>query len=158
VLARGFSTSSRLSVWTNLDTFLRLKWVTDRNLRNHDSKIVIFVDDIGISASRVTKNNLEILSRKIQAILSDFDRNQKLPINNKKTKIRSFTEGVEHLGLRLGRNKITAGYKTKKKLDKIKTEIKSSSGLNKKDLINKVKAYYVYKKQIKNVYSNSSNV
>lgn len=147
VLARGFSTSPRLAVWANLDTFVRIKWATDKCLSGHDPKIVIFVDDVGVSASRISGDTIKQLREKIKTILSGFDSNQKLPINEGKTKIKPFAQGVEHLGFRLGRNKINFGYKTKANMERVKKKLKISSGIEKKQLIKKLKSYYLYKKQ-----------
>lgn len=148
-LARGFSTSSRLAVWTNLDTFTRLKWEVSKRLRRHDPRIVLFVDDIGVSASRVERSRLTDLRDRFSRILLS-DKNQRLPVNPRKTKIEEFSEGVEHLGLRLGRNKITVGSKTRSKMKRVQENIKKSFGKKKKQLIKTKIAYHRYQNQIEN--------
>lgn len=155
VLARGFSTSSRLAVWTNLETFLRLKWTSSRLLKGHDSKIVVFVDDIGVTASRISKLKAKEFSNKLKEILSNFDKNQKLPINKTKTNITSFAEGAEHLGLRLGKRKITMGSKSKAKRENVKKKLSKSSGPEKRSLLKAYKSYHRYHQQIKSVYQNT---
>jgi len=117
-IARGFATSSRLAVWCNLDTFIKLDRLVKKRLKGKDPRIAIYVDDIGITASRVLKEEMEKLSYDAENLLLNTDRNQKLPINKKKTKISSHEEGIEHLGLRLYRNRLSIGAKTKSKIDR----------------------------------------
>ncbi len=120
-IARGFATSSRLAVWCNLDAFIRLDRLVRKRLKGKDPRIAIYVDDIGITASRVSKEEMERLAFEIENLLLNADRNQKLPINKEKTKISSHEEGIEHLGLRLYRNRLSIGAKTKSKLGKVKS-------------------------------------
>jgi hypothetical protein len=153
VLARGFSTSPRLVVWSNLDIFLRAKWVASRILKGHDPRMAIYVDDVGISASRVTETTLEELSAKIKKLFAEFDANQKLPIEDQKTEKGLFTK-VEYLGFNLGRNKISMANKTKAKREDLKRRITESSGSEKRKLLKKIKGYYCYSHQIKGVNQN----
>lgn len=131
VLARGFATSSRLAVWCNLDTFLRLKWKTIRLLKNHDPRIVVFVDDIGVFASRVDKNKMDKVSLALEHILY----NQKLPINPNKKIIRKFSEGAEFLGIKLGKNKLSIGGKARSRRDMLKIMLSKEKDLQKKKLL-----------------------
>lgn len=155
VLARGFSTSSRLAVWCNLDLFLKVYWKTNILLKNHDPKLAIFVDDIGITASRVQKQDLELLYDEIALILSNHDSNQSLlihPKNSKKTDFKCHTDsGIEHLGLAIGKNRISAGKKSRYKLKQIKMEL-SQDGLTrerKRNLLMRKKSSINYKKYIR---------
>lgn len=151
-LARGFATSSRLSVWCNLDIFLRLKWKAQRKLRKHDPKIAVFVDDIGITASRVSKKHMEKVANIIEDILLRFDQNQSLPLNKTKTKIRTFSEGAEQLGVMLGRSKLGVGGKTRSKRDKIRHELQQPiSKAREKELIHKYQSYHQYEKTVSSV-------
>jgi len=124
-IARGFSTSSRLAVWCNLDTFMRLEWLIQKELKGKDPRIAIYVDDIGITASRVSKEEMMALYPKIKKIL-ERDKNQPLPLNDKKTKIIFHAgdtysiegkyegkRGFEHLGIQMNRNDLTLGTKTR---------------------------------------------
>jgi|SRR3989344_577987 len=128
-IARGFATSPRLAVWCNLDTFIRLERLVRKELRGKDPRIAIYVDDIGITASRVSKEEMLKLYEKIKVILAQ-DNNQPLPLNNDKTKIiyhtgETFGEDgnylgkwrFEHLGAQMNRNSITLGSKPRKKLE-----------------------------------------
>lgn len=148
VLARGFPTSSRLSVWTNLDIFLKLDWNMKKNLKKNDPRLAIFVDDIGLSASRVDNSQMQSIKDEFKDILEVSDKNQKLKINNDKTSIIPFEKGVENLGLRLGRNKIGIGKKTQSKMNRVKSKLKNSSGKVKKKNMLKNIAYKRYEQQI----------
>lgn len=130
-IARGFATSSRLAVWSNLDTFLRLYRLVQKELRGKDPRIAIYVDDIGITASKVSKVDMLRLHAKVKAILEE-DENQILPLNDTKTRI-IFHNGetydkdgkylgrwnFEHLGTQMNRNSVTIGMKIKAKLDRV---------------------------------------
>jgi hypothetical protein len=124
-IARGFATSSRLAVWCNLDVFLKLERLVMKELKGKDPRIAIYVDDIGITASRATKEELMRLYPKVEAILGS-DAKQKLPLNKRKTEIifhngdtynvdGSFKGkwGFEHLGLQMNRNSLTPGSKAR---------------------------------------------
>jgi len=130
-VARGFSTSSRLAVWCNLDTFLKLDRLVKKEFKGKDPRIAIYVDDIGITASRASKQEIMDLYAKIKVILG-ADKRQPLPLNDKKTKIifhsgETFSidgtfEGkysFEHLGLQMNRNNLSLGSKTRWKRARI---------------------------------------
>lgn len=148
-LARGFATSSRLAVWCNLTTFQRLEWKVKRRLRGHDPRVTIFVDDLGVTASHVTTEEMEQVSAIAENILANFDHSQKLPINPNKKKNQTFADGAEHLGLRFGRNRVTIGGKTRSKRDKVRAAIRqSSSNQERKRLQKKNRSYYGYQQQL----------
>lgn len=138
-VARGFATSSRLAVWCNLDAFMRLERLVQKELRGKDARISIYVDDIGVTASRASKEEMMALYPKIEHILAD-DPKQPLPLNMKKTKI-VFHDGetyditgnhqgkwcFEILGLQMGRNKLALGTKTRWKTANIIHKISVAS-------------------------------
>jgi hypothetical protein len=157
-IARGFSTSSRLAVWCNLDAFIKLERLVKAELKSKDPRIAIYVDDIGITASKVTKEDMMRLYPKIKLIL-ESDAKQKLPLNTKKTAI-VFHSGetydiqgryrgrwsFEHLGIQMNRTSLTLGSKTRWKLAdityRVKSAFKGQSGLRRvKKSINRYKAY-----------------
>lgn len=128
-IARGFPTSPRLAVWCNLDTFLRIERVVKKELKGKDPRIAIYVDDIGITTSGTSKEDMMRIYPMIKEILETKDPNQKLPLNHKKTKIVYHSGetydidgnylgrwGFEHLGLQMNRNSLTPGTKTRWKL------------------------------------------
>jgi hypothetical protein len=115
VLARGFSTSPRLSVWCNLTTFKMLNWRIGRILKKNDFKISIYVDDIGITAS---KASLELMDHALN-IGKKIIKTGNLKINEEKTVSPvMFSEKVEYLGLGLGVNKVYLGKETQIKLNR----------------------------------------
>lgn len=143
-IARGFPTSPRLAVWCNLDTFIKIERLVKEELRGKDPRIAIYVDDIGITASKATKEDLMLLYPKVKAIL-DADKNQKLPLNDSKTKIINHSgdtfdingefiakRGFEILGLQMNRNKLTLGTKTRWKLVGLTQRYKESRRKDKK--------------------------
>ena len=141
-IGRGFSTSSRLAVWCNLDTFLKLERLVKKELQGKDPRIAIYVDDIAITASGITKEDMMKLYPKIKTIL-ESDKNQKLPLNDAKTKIIYHSgdeydidgiyqgkRGFEHLGLQMNRNSLTLGTKTRWKLANLTHRYKESRRRN----------------------------
>lgn len=155
-LARGFATSTRLSFWCNLDLFLRLNWLIKKQLRGNDPQIAIYIDDIGIMASKIDRNRMNEISRAVEDMLENFDSHQPLPFNPRKKQILLNTEKMEHLGLRLGRNKISIGSKTLFNLNKVREGLKSSqlSKLEKSHLINKYRSYQKYKQLLRTKSAN----
>jgi hypothetical protein len=146
VLARGFSTSPRLSVWCNLITFKRLKWRIGRVLKNYNFKISVYVDDIGISACKVSSdliNQALILSKKII-------ESGNLKINERKTVFPiMFSQTVEYLGLKLGRKRVYLGKATQAKLDRT---IKARQNVDcSKKIKERLKGLKNYKKYVDSV-------
>lgn len=148
-IARGFATSPRLALWCNLDLFLRLCWKARNEFKGHDPRIAIFVDDVGVMASRIDAKLIEEFSVKAEGLLANFDKNQSLPINPEKKKIMTYTDGVEHLGIRFGRNKLTMGRKARSRTDKIRQALsKRLPKYEKRILLQRRKAYRIYQRQI----------
>lgn len=137
-VARGFATSSRLAVWCNLDTFIKLDRLVQKRLKGKDVRIAIYVDDIGITASKISREEMKNLSYEITKLLLNADRNQRLPINEAKTKISSHEEGIEHLGLRLYRNRLSIGSKTKSNLDRAKNKHQRKSLMRYKKYVEQI--------------------
>lgn len=154
VLARGFPTSTRLALWCNIDLFMRVYWEAKQTLKNRNSKIAIFVDDIGITSAKTAKKEMELLCKKIEKIFSEHDPNQTLLIN-KKTDIKSWFDkkGIKHLGLTIGRNKVTPGPKTKYKQREVKKKLlnKKISLKEKETLLTKQKAYKNYNHYVRSL-------
>ncbi|TSC77317.1 MAG: hypothetical protein G01um101431_500 [Parcubacteria group bacterium Gr01-1014_31] len=151
-LARGFATSTRLAVWCNLDTFIHLDREVKKLLKKYDPRVAIFIDDIGISASRVSQEKISAVVKIVEKILSDFDNNQRLPVNPAKTKIRTYASGAEHLGLKLGRNKLAMGSKSRSRRDSVINLLKKRgaySPTRARRLLLKKQAYQRYQGQIR---------
>jgi len=155
-LARGFATSTRLALWCNLDLFIKISWEIRQFLKGKDPRIAIFVDDIGVTASRVSKETMARLSDRIENILNTKSLPHSLPINQikKQNNIISYLDkNMEHLGLKIGRNKITIGQKTRLKQKELTNKLKNKnlSSSEKNTLIYKKKSYENYKKYIKKI-------
>ncbi|MFA5129984.1 MAG: reverse transcriptase domain-containing protein [Patescibacteria group bacterium] len=146
-LARGFATSSRLAVWCNLDIFFRINWKVKQQLHKYDPKVMIFVDDIGITASCDDAKRMSATEKIVIGILSHFDVHQPLPINPKKTKRKSFSDGAQILGLGLGKN-LSIGSKSRSRIDKTRLALKAASPLEKRKLLQKRRGQMTYKRQI----------
>lgn len=148
-LARGFATSSRLAVWCNLDIFIKLERLIQKRLRGKDPRIAIYVDDIGITASRVSEKEMDDLYLEIRKLLATADPNQPLPLNDKKKKVISHADGMEHLGIRLYRSRLSIGSKTRSKRDKLKKKLQGKLPIEERNrLRRKYKSLTFYKKHI----------
>jgi len=161
-LARGFSTSSRLAIWCNLDIFLKIDRLVKKELKGKDPRIAIYVDDVGITASKVSVDEMVELYKKIKDILNSDER-QKLPLNNSKTKIVLHSgdtynsEGAyqgrwsfEHLGSQMNRTSLTPGAKSRWKIADLAYKMKKTKG-NDKDIKKQHRALQRYKAYIKRI-------
>lgn len=151
ILARGFATSSRLAMWCNLGTFQHLEWKMKKALKRRDPRVAIYVDDIGITASRVSMETMEKLKLVAIKLLNTKDHNQPLPAHRegKKAVVKKFSSGAEHLGIRLGRNKLSLGYRTRSRTDKVRNALKAAPTLERKlELLPEHRARQRYKRQV----------
>jgi len=147
-IARGFATSSRLAVWCNLEIFLKLDRLIKKRLKGHDPRLMIFVDDIGITASRVTDEKMEELYTEICELLKSGN----LPLNEKKKKIISHEKGMEILGSRLEKRKLSIGGKTRAKKDDIKNKLrKFLSPEERKQEKQRYRSVMIYKKRVESI-------
>lgn len=120
VLARGFSASGRIAVWCNIDLFMRIFYIVGKKLKGHDPKMAIYMDDIGITASRVESVQMVALYKDILKLIGETN----LEVNEGKTVIvdymhrkYDFVDGslcaksapFEFLGIELGRKKLFPG-------------------------------------------------
>lgn len=151
-IARGFATSPRLAVWCNLNLFLAMKDLVWKRLKAYDPRIAVYVDDIGITASRIPKEVMEKLRLEIKELLETADPNQSLVINDEKTQIRSHQEGMEYTGIGLLRNRLIVGKKARSKREKIKNLLKGKvSTEERKKLMHQKKAMNRYKGSVERV-------
>lgn len=152
-IARGFATSPRLAVWCNLDTFIKLDRLIKKRLRGRDPRIMIYVDDIGITAAQTTREEMENLYGEIyQLFMSDPNQILVLHPLGQKSKIIAHEEGMHILGLELRRNKLILGEKTKSKIDRIKKILKTNPKFQeRKKLVKKRRALARYKNYIENL-------
>lgn len=151
VLARGFATSQRLAVWCNLTTFIKANRLIHKRLKNHDPRLAVYVDDIGIMASRVPENAIEDLKLEVIELLQRSDKNQPLPVNNTKTKISGYLENQEHLGMRIRGKSLSFGKKTTHRRARLINQLKKEKDQDaKKRLVLRKRSYGVYSRQLKN--------
>ena len=156
-IARGFATSTRLATWVNLDLLLRSYWLAKKILKGSDMRMTIFVDDLGVTASEVNKATMEELSFKIGDLFDNYDRNHKISLNPDKIKIKqSKEEQLEHLGIKLGRKKLSFGKKTQHNINVLNNKLQTVNNLTKEEkrkLFLKKKSYArqkaYFKKQTK---------
>lgn len=159
-IARGFPTSPRLAVWCNLDAFIKIERLARKNLKGKDPRVAIYVDDIAITASGASIAEMKKLYTEIKQLLDIGDGNQKLPLNDNKSKIVLYTGEMiditsgttgrsqfEHLGLRLMRNRLALGNKTLSKLSRLTDRHQAVKGKDKK-IKRSRKSLLVYKKYI----------
>lgn len=122
VLARGFSASGRIAVWCNINLFMKIFYLVNKKLKGHDPRIAIYMDDIGITASRVESAQMASLYKDILKLIGKTD----LEVNERKTVIVDYMHRkynpldgslcakpapFEFLGIELGRNKLLPGVK-----------------------------------------------
>lgn len=146
-IARGFSTSPRLAVWCNLDIFIKLERLIQKKLKGKDPRIAVYVDDIGITASRASRDEMIAL----EEVIKKFLVGSGLVTNEEKTKIISHEEGIEYVGIRINRNTLSTGAKAKTKRDAVTSELKKTiSTEDRASLKRKQKGMRLYKKYVEN--------
>ncbi len=141
VLARGFSTSSRLAVWCNLEIFKKIFYLVSKELKGHDPSIAIYMDDIGITATKVNPATMSLLYKDILDLVDDSNTN--LEINKKKTRIIDYLKKeydaedesikgpaeFEFVGIKMGRRgHLYPGAKTRSKISKKANKLNLSKG------------------------------
>jgi len=131
-LARGFSTSTRLAVWSYVTAFHRINDLVMKRLKGHDPRMAIFIDDIGISASRVDDSLMMSLVDDVNKILDEESKGA-LKLNEGKTKLMTYKDSIKHLGVVINRNKLVMPVDMRAKLDWLKYAVraKGMKGLNK---------------------------
>lgn len=155
ILARGFSTSPRLAVWCNVRTFQHLEWEMKKALKGHDPALAIYVDDIGVSASRVSIEQMEDFKLKAVTLLEK----QSLPphTEGEKSKIIRFSDNAEHLGTKLGRRRLSLSKEARLRAAVVKRQLKSAGDLEeKKSLLRRYKAHQRHKKNVRDAANKTS--
>ncbi len=147
-IARGFATSPRLAVWCNLDTFIKLERFITEKLQRNNPRIAIFVDDIGISASKISVEEMKKLLPELERILKS-DPFQQLELNKNKVSVVSQKTGrVEHLGIAVQGNKFFVGSKTRNKINRIRANLRKAKLPEQATLKDKLLNLNKYKKYI----------
>lgn len=117
-LARGFSTSTRLAVWSYINAFYEINDLAMKRLKDYDPRVAIYIDDIGISASRVPEDLLRSLEEDVDQILKKASSG-KLKLNKDKTDVKDWSDAIEHMGVKMNRNSLVLPKVLQKKLDKV---------------------------------------
>lgn len=126
-LGRGFATSSRLAIWANIRSFYDIYNHTMKKLRDHDPRLVVYVDDIGISASHISDSELLSLVQDVDSILQKSS-DGKIKLNTQKTEIMPYHKGAMHyLGLKLNRSSIGFIPEMQSKFDSLRHRRKYQS-------------------------------
>lgn len=147
-IGRGFSTSSRLSIWCCMPFFNELNVLVHKELKGHDPVMAVYVDDIKITASRVDENKLKALSLKVEKLALKHS----LKINHEKTSVSKYDlTGLIGLGITLGRN----GLRESPRLHAMRVVTKKKMGEAKKrkdwKSYKKLKSSYVGRVILKNL-------
>jgi hypothetical protein len=111
VLTRGFATSVRLATWCSLNFLVAAHNEAQGRLRKHDPRDSVFVDDIGVTASRVTESQMDSLYDAIDTLATTVDPNNPLILNHKKKRVIPYTKRPQHLGAELRKTKLAPGTK-----------------------------------------------
>jgi hypothetical protein len=119
-IARGFATSTRIAIWCTLEFIVKINNLVHKTLKEFHPRIVFYVDDVGITASDVPHEKLEKLYDEIKKIAEEFG----MKLNDDKKGIFKSSNIQEHLGIRLGKGKISAGIKTQQKKQKLLRKLK----------------------------------
>jgi len=149
ILARGFSPSTRLATWCNIDFFYRLRKLTGSHFKNLTPKpaIAVYVDDILIAASNVELSDMEALKNKVFLLAESFgiEINKDQP----KTKIFKPEDKQEVLGILLHRRSLALPIKSRQSMTRLKRNIKKETGKSKKKLKEQLGGLYQNLNQIK---------
>lgn len=128
VIARWFSTSSRLAVLCTLEYFQKLNWLTLKYLKKFRPKITVFVDDITISFNNIDDLKFETFLRKINELSLKYG----IELNQDKTIINKDTNDIEILWVQINGWKLSPWKKTlKKEMDILEKKNKWEIGLEK---------------------------
>ena len=123
-----------------------------KKLKGHDPAISVYVDDIGITASRVSLEKMEAFKSEAIVLLEG----QSLPPHKvgPKLVIRKFSDSAEHLGVRLGKRKLSLGREAKFRATEVKKLLKATSEpIAKRELLRRYRAHQRYKKNVRDASS-----
>ncbi|MCA9364192.1 hypothetical protein KC727_03160 [Candidatus Kaiserbacteria bacterium] len=124
-LARGFPTSPRLALWSTFEIFVKLNRVLQKKFAHLSPKIVVFVDDIGISLKNATGEDIQAVKEIAFSVIESDTKDLSLKVhkNPPKLKIQHISENPEHLGLVIGKKNLSLGFKTRSKIGDVKVRL-----------------------------------
>ena len=108
-----------------MTAFHRINDLVMKKLKAYDPRMAVFIDDIGISASRVPEDLLRSLVKGIDDILSHESKGA-VRLNTAKTNVFNFKDGINHLGVTLNRNKLILPSDLQSKRDWLTYEYKAT--------------------------------
>lgn len=128
-LARGFPTSPRLALWSTYEIFVKLNRVLQKKYKYLSPKIVVFVDDIGISIKNATDEDLTKIKKTAFEIIEGDKNGIALHVHRSapKLQIKHISDTAEHLGLVIGKSSVAPGIKTRQKISHAKKLLASGT-------------------------------
>ncbi len=129
VIARWFSTSSRLAIFWSLKFFKKLNNLLHKELKWKKHEISIFIDDITISFDNICKNNIINLLSKIENLFNK----EWFKFNLEKTKWYRDIEEIEVLWILVKRWNIDITKSFKEKINNWYRELSKSKTLKEKN-------------------------
>ncbi|HFC11153.1 MAG TPA: hypothetical protein ENJ75_03155 [Candidatus Kaiserbacteria bacterium] len=124
-IARGFPTSPRLALWATFEIFVKLNRILQKRYGHLSPKLVVFVDDVGISLKNSTPEEIEeIKALSFETIESDKNGIH-LVVHKEapKLKVQSIDQNAEHLGLVIGKNSLSPSFETRHKIGYVKAQL-----------------------------------
>lgn len=124
-LARGFPTSPRLALWATFEIFVKLNRALEKKFSRLSPKMVVFVDDVGISVKNASVDDIEAVKNQAFTIIESDKNGIDLKVHKKppKLKVRHISETAEHLGLVIGKKNLAPGLKTRLKIGDVKAKL-----------------------------------
>lgn len=113
VVARWFSTSSRLAIFSTLKFFKNLNHLLHKELKGKKHEISVFVDDITISFDNISETEILKLLEKIEKLF----KKEWFNFNNEKTHWEHNTDSIEILWILVERWNIDVTKEFKKEIN-----------------------------------------
>jgi hypothetical protein len=129
-----------------INFFLEVWNLVRKRLKGHQPCIAVYVDDIGISAIDVRKEQLERLYEEIVSVSVKHG----LALNHEKREICGHDEYQEFVGIRLNKRRVSVGKKALSKEKRLRSCITDSQYSNeeKKGFRSSLKGCIRYKKAV----------
>jgi len=128
-LARGFPTSPRLALWCTFEIFSKLNRILQKSFSHLFPKIVLYVDDIGISLKNPSEDEIVQIRDLVFELIESDKNGLSLTVHRDPPKFRvQKVEGrAEHLGVAIGKSKIAVGSKTVRNIAIVKNQLLSTN-------------------------------
>lgn len=93
LLARGFNTSSRISILASIEFFQRIHWFLQKKYWKLNPRVSVYVDDISISLDNTSDENIHNITNEIKKLADKYD----LELHPDKEEIFKDVDSVEIL-------------------------------------------------------------